>query len=133
MTRVFADTFYFIAMTNPRDAAHQRAVNWTSAFVGRIVTTVWTLTEFANHMCDPANRSEFLSTLLDLQSHDDFEIVPADQALWEEGVQLYADRPDKSWSLTDCISFVVMAREGITEALTGDHHFEQAGFVALLK
>jgi predicted nucleic acid-binding protein len=46
---------------------------------------------------------------------------------------LYHLRPDKQWSLTDCISFLVMSEEGITEALTADHHFEQAGFVALLK
>jgi hypothetical protein len=51
----------------------------------------------------------------------------------ERGWALYADRPDKYWSLTDCISFVVMKDHQITEALTGDHHFEQAGFVALLK
>jgi hypothetical protein len=50
-----------------------------------------------------------------------------------KGVQLYAQRPDKEWSLTDCISFVVMTQEGIFDALTGDRHFEQAGFVALLK
>jgi predicted nucleic acid-binding protein len=48
-------------------------------------------------------------------------------------VDLYAERPDKGWSLTDCISFVVMRQQGITQALTGDHHFEQAGFTALLK
>jgi len=47
--------------------------------------------------------------------------------------RMYQRRPDKNWSLTDCISFVVMQDHGITEALTGDHHFEQAGFVALLK
>jgi predicted nucleic acid-binding protein len=44
----------------------------------------------------------------------------------------YESRPDKAWSLTDCISFVVMNQHGLTEALTGDHHFEQAGFTALL-
>jgi len=49
------------------------------------------------------------------------------------GLELYARRPDKSWSLTDCISFVVMTDRGLTEALTGDHHFEQAGFRALLR
>jgi predicted nucleic acid-binding protein len=48
-------------------------------------------------------------------------------------LDLYASRFDKAWSLTDCISFVVMEQQGIREALTGDHHFEQAGFVALLK
>ena len=50
-----------------------------------------------------------------------------------ERIQLFRQRPDKQWSLTDCISFVVMRRESITEALTGDHHFEQAGFVVLFK
>ena len=60
-------------------------------------------------------------------------IVPPDDALFHRGVEFYAQRPDKDWSLTDCISFVVMEERGIREALTGDHHFEQAGFAALLK
>jgi predicted nucleic acid-binding protein len=59
-------------------------------------------------------------------------VVPASRALLEEGISLYSSRPDKDWSLTDCISFVVMRDEGIIQALTGDHHFEQAGFKALL-
>ncbi len=60
-------------------------------------------------------------------------IVPTTDQLWQEGIDLYQRSSDKEWSLTDCISFVVMQREGITEALTGDKHFEQAGFTALLK
>jgi predicted nucleic acid-binding protein len=69
----------------------------------------------------------------------DFETRPHDVMIWPEqalfrrGIELYDNRLDKQWSLTDCISFVVMQQHGITEALTGDHHFEQAGFVALLK
>jgi len=51
----------------------------------------------------------------------------------DRGLALYISRPDKDWSLTDCISFVVMKERGLTGALTADHHFEQAGFVALLK
>lgn len=58
--------------------------------------------------------------------------MPASRALLEEGISLYAARPDKDWSVTDCISFVVMRDEGMTHALTGDRHFEQAGFKALL-
>ena len=61
------------------------------------------------------------------------QIVPGDDASFHTGLTLYFSRPDKDWSLTDCISFVIMQREGITEALTGDHHFEQAGFNILLK
>ena len=133
MTAVFADTFYFVALANARDAAHTRAVGWTRAFSGRLLTTTWVLTEFANHMCEPLNRQEFIDTLADLRSSPSVEIVPPDELLWNEGLLLFASRPDKEWSLTDCISFVVMQREGIAEALSGDHHFEQAGFIALLK
>jgi predicted nucleic acid-binding protein len=60
-------------------------------------------------------------------------IVASSRELFRRGFDLYADRPDKEWSLTDCISFVVMTDRRITDALTGDHHFEQAGFVAILK
>jgi predicted nucleic acid-binding protein len=60
-------------------------------------------------------------------------IVGASETLFERGVELYSKRLDKNWSLTDCISFVVMQDLGITEALTGDQHFEQAGFRALFK
>jgi hypothetical protein len=59
--------------------------------------------------------------------------VPPESNAFDAGVALFAQRPDKHWSLTDCISFIVMRREGLTDALTGDHHFEQAGFNALLK
>jgi len=60
-------------------------------------------------------------------------VVEPSAELFAAGVAFYAGRPDKDWPLTDCISFVVMEREGIREALTGDRYFEQAGFVALLK
>ena len=60
-------------------------------------------------------------------------IVSPSASLFDRGVELFAKRPDKCWSLTDCISFVVMEEQGIMHALTGDRHFEQAGFVALLK
>jgi predicted nucleic acid-binding protein len=60
-------------------------------------------------------------------------IIPPSDEQYARGFDLYRRRPDKEWSLTDCISFVVMAEEGLTEALTGDKHFEQAGFAALLK
>jgi predicted nucleic acid-binding protein len=59
-------------------------------------------------------------------------IVPPQEAHFDAGYSLYASRPDKDWSLTDCISFVLMKELGVSEALTGDHHFQQAGFVALL-
>ena len=60
-------------------------------------------------------------------------MVPFDAGLMDRGLAIFAERQDKDWPLTDCISFVVMQEQGITEALTGDRHFEQAGFVAMLK
>jgi predicted nucleic acid-binding protein len=67
-----------------------------------------------------------------LQNDPNTVIVEASHDSFVRGVELFAARPDKSWSLTDCTSFVVMEDHGIREALTGDHHFEQAGYVALL-
>lgn len=68
-----------------------------------------------------------------MRNDPDVTVIRVNADLFDAGLQLFADRLDKYWSLTDCISFVVMLREGITDALTGDHHFEQAGFRALLK
>ncbi|HZK81454.1 MAG TPA: PIN domain-containing protein [Humisphaera sp.] len=133
MTRVFADTFYFLALLNAKDPAHSRAVEFTLSFVGEMTTTAWVLTELADALNDPANRTKFLATMDQLRGNPQGRIVPPDAGLFAEGIELFKSRPDKKWSLTDCISFVVMTKEGIPEALTGDHHFEQAGFVALLK
>jgi predicted nucleic acid-binding protein len=134
MRTVFADSFYFFALLNPRGSAHARAVAFTKAFTGRIVTTGWILTEPADGWAKPALwRSVFIQLHSDIQANPDIAVVPCTDHLLAEGMSLYAQRRDKEWSLTDCISFVVMHREGLTEALTGDHHFEQAGFVTLLK
>ena len=133
MTKTFADTFYFLALLNPKDAAYPRAIAAARTIRGQLVTTAWVLTELADAMSAPENRQEFISTLEDLRQNPAVMIVQPDSRLFEEGINLFANRADKAWSLTDCISFVVMQREGITDALTGDKHFEQAGFVALLR
>lgn len=134
MSPWFADTFYFLALRNPQDEAHAQAVAATSQLGGRtLVTTAWVLTEVADALAKPANRAGFAELMTMLSSNPDVEVVPPTQDLFESGVALYVRRPDKDWSLTDCISFVVMTERPITEALTGDHHFEQAGFRALLK
>jgi predicted nucleic acid-binding protein len=133
MSRVFADTFYFLALTNPRDQAHARVVQWTLGFQGDMVATAWVLTEFGNHMSSIRNRQEFINTVRDLRVNGQVTILNPTTALFEEGLKLYENRTDKNWSLTDCISFVAMQQEGLTDALTGDHHFEQAGFVGLFK
>jgi uncharacterized protein len=134
MRTVFADTFYFFALVNPNDPAHAKAKAFTAAYMERTVTTGWILTEVADGWAKPVIHRKFFPQLLAaLRTDTDTLIVPMSDQLLQDGIDFYVRRPDKEWSLTDCISFVVMTREGITEALTGDHHFEQAGFVALLK
>ena len=135
MTTWFADTFYFLALLVRNDPAHPRAQALASSHqpARKLITTAWVLTEVADALSAPANRPGFLNLLKLLRSNPLVEVVSADAALFDHGVDLYARRPDKEWSLTDCISFVVMTERGIVEALTGDHHFEQAGFRALLK
>ena len=132
MSAFFADTFYFLAVVNEQDAAHGKALRFEPSDVS-LVTTSWVLTEVGDALSAPENREVFLKLLDVLHESPDASIIAASEELFERGVELYRQRPDKDWSLTDCISFVVMADEGLTEALTGDRHFEQAGFRALLK
>jgi predicted nucleic acid-binding protein len=129
----FADTSYFLALGSRTDQWHGAAKAITPRVRGRrMITTAWIVTEVGNALSHPTTRGAFLK-LLDQLNDENVEIVPPSEELFARGIELYADRPDKGWSLTDCISFVVMADEGVAEALTGDHHFTQAGFVALLK
>jgi uncharacterized protein len=133
MKDVFADTFYFIALLSPSDAAHNLAKKLTTSRSSKLVTTAWVLTELANSLSQRNTRDGFVRTLKALRSNPTTLITGPEQRLYDAGIELYQARPDKDWSLTDCISFVVMEERGILEALTGDHHFEQAGFRALLK
>jgi len=133
MIQTFADSFYLLALFNPRDAAHKSAIAASKSLVGMLVTTDWVVTEVADALSNPVNRIECVEFINDLRRSPRFKVVRASAILFDKGWNYYASRPDKNWSLTDCISFVVMQEQGITEALTGDHHFEQAGFQPLLK
>jgi hypothetical protein len=130
--RVFADTWFYLALFNARDAHHRRAVEFAAGFTGAVVTTQWVLTEVADAFAGTPQRRELRGKFGLLAGDAGTQIVGASPELFERGLALYEARPDKEWSLTDCISFVVMAEEGLTDALTGDRHFEQAGFKALL-
>jgi uncharacterized protein len=133
MNRVFADSFFFVAILNQHDAAHSKAVDFACGHRGPLVTTAWVLTELADGLASTSRRPVFRRVLQDLEANKANLIVPANQEVFEKGVELYHARSGKQWSLTDCISFIVMSEEGLTEALTGDHHFEQAGFKAILQ
>jgi hypothetical protein len=129
---LFADSFYYLAVLNPRDAYHNRALEIASQRRFRTVTTRAVLLEVADGLAGTASRRAAADALMKADARPSIEVVPLDEDLYGRGLALYRERPDKEWSLTDCISFVVMEDRGIREALTGDGHFAQAGFVPLL-
>ena len=121
------------AVFSPHDALHERAKKVAAGHLGPVITTEFILLEVGNFFCRGNARKVFQTMMEHLLAAEDIEVVPAAATLFRNGLALFHARPDKDWSLTDCISFVVMQEHGIREALTADHHFDQAGFVALLK
>lgn len=132
MTPVFADTYYYLAIGNPHDAGHQKAMSFAKSATQVIMTTAWVLTELADALCRTTNRSAFAQLLGSIEHDPLTTVIAADPLLFDRGIALYLARPDKDWSLTDCISFVVMTEHNLTDALTADKHYEQAGYRALL-
>jgi predicted nucleic acid-binding protein len=129
---VFADAWFYIALLDADDQGHARAAAFFRKFDGVVVTTRWVLAEVANSLSAPPVRRAMAAFLNHLEQDPGVRIVSDSDALYARGLALFAARADKAWSLTDCISFVVMESEGLSEALTADRHFEQAGFAALL-
>jgi predicted nucleic acid-binding protein len=129
---VFADTFYFLSLLDSTDAAHRRAVAASLVPDRSFVTAEFVLLELGDALARPRDRPGFLAVQRAVRHDRNFLVVPVSGELLRQGLTLYEARMDKEWSLTDCISFVVMRDEHLTEALTGDRHFEQAGFKASL-
>jgi uncharacterized protein len=132
MTAVFADTGFYVAILNSRDALAPATARIAAESAVRVVTTECILLEVASFFCRPAGRPAFIKLVSDLRADSSTSVIPASADLFDRGLALFAARPDKGWSLTDCISLVVMTDHGLTDALTADHHYEQAGFRALL-
>jgi hypothetical protein len=133
MKAVFADTSYYLALLSESDARHEQAVGLSRSNLAPIVLTDFILLELGNAMHSRASRGMFVGLLRHLRSDPTCMIVPVSKPLFEAGLQLYTQRPDKDWSLTDCTSFAVMRHHRLTDALSADRHFEQAGFKVLLK
>lgn len=133
MIVTFADTAFYVALLSSRDALHSRAVEFLAGYSGRIVTSQFVLLEVANFNARPMDRQRFVDLVGQIRNDPQTELIPASSDLFARGVDLFAKRPDKSWSLTDCTSFIVMNDRKLTDALTADEHFEQAGFRTLLK
>ena len=133
MNEVFMDTSFLLALASPRDELHRRAVMWRYVLTRPLVTTEFILLELADGLAGRKLNPTAVSIIEGLRKGPDTEIIAAETFWVARGFQLYRQRTDKMWSLTDCISFEIMKDRGITDALTHDHHFEQAGFRALLR
>ncbi len=135
MRAVFADTFYWVALTNPEDSGHAEALAFDSALAdAMVVTTDEVLTEFATFYAgNPWLRRRAAVTVRHLIESSDVRVVSQSRAGFLAGLSLFEARPDKGYSFTDCISMRTMRQEGIVEVLTNDRHFEQEGFRALFR
>jgi hypothetical protein len=107
-------------------------LDFARTFHGSLVTTRWILVEVANAVGGSPVRMAAARMLQRVEEDPNFRVIAGSDGLYERGLALFVNRPDKDWLLTDCISIVVMADERLADALTGDRHFEQAGFKALL-
>jgi predicted nucleic acid-binding protein len=133
MSAVYADTAFYVALVNRDDALHAAASVWAVSNARAVVTTEFVLLEVANFFKRPGRDRETFAAFVEmLQADPSTSIIPVNPAHFRAGLDLFAARPDKEWSLTDCISFVVMQEHDLREALTADRHFAQAGFAALL-
>jgi predicted nucleic acid-binding protein len=136
MTARFADTFYWIALTDFNDSAHRRALTLASEpGSSLLVTTDKVLVEFLTFfgMAPEPMRRKALANAQSILNNPGVRVIAQSRSTLLSGMALYGARPDKGYSLTDCISMQTMRREGIAEALTNDRHFEQEGFRALFR
>ncbi len=135
---VFWDTVAFVALGNRDDELHAVAIVVSQELAhanARILTTDAVLTEVANTFSKAALRPLAHQVIAAFQASVRLrvaQLVHVDAGLWQRGWQFFLDRPDKDWSLTDCISFLVMQDRKVRRAFTADRHFEQAAYEKLM-
>lgn len=135
MTKVFADTFYWVALANPDDSSYEAAAAMDTGLAGVLIyTTDEVLAEFLTfYSADSWQRGRAATTVRRLLANPRIRVISQSRESFLAGLDLYQSRPDKGYSLTDCIAMQTMRREGITGALTNDRHFEQEGYMALFR
>ncbi len=132
---LFIDTSFTYAIINPNDQWHKKAAEWQEIVVSnqiKLITTQFILTEIGDGLSAIKFRRQAANVIHTLENSEFIEIIPATSELFQKGLNLYENRIDKDWGLTDCMSFVAMQENNLTDALTTDDHFRQAGFRALL-
>jgi predicted nucleic acid-binding protein len=130
----FADTFRWIAVSNPKDVRHVRALVWEAAHPNvRFVTTEEILSELLTWFAGtgPAGRAHASATARGILADPATQVLPQTSADFAAALSLYEARPDKEYSLTDCRSMLAMRTLGLSEVLSNDHHFTQEGFTIL--
>ena len=133
---VFVDTAAWLALINKSDALHEKAKRIRNKLVKerrQFLLTDYIVVEIANALSRVPFRQTAVQMISLIQSSANTMVVRVDKEVFGEAWRLYSERLDKEWSFTDCTSFIVMNRMGLTDAFTSDHHFEQAGFNILLK
>jgi uncharacterized protein len=133
---IFFDTSAFIGLLVPDDEFHEAATRLFEEVVENrvhLVTTEMILFELANGLSKGRYRRSAVAVIDDLIELDDTTVIWSNKKFFDSAYDIYRSRPDKTWSLTDCASFVVMKERSISLAFTSDKHFEQAGFVRLLE
>jgi len=134
MTRWFVDTSYVVALANETDALHEAALEHASKIEVEgieLVTTEAVLIEVASALSKARYRSHAVVFVDALRAGA--EVIPFSANLLFEAWEMFKRHLDKEWTWVDTISFITMRREGMTEALSSDHHFEQAAFRPLLR
>lgn len=135
MRTVFADANYWIGLFNPNDQLHAVAISASRELTKtRIVTSEIVLVEVLNGLAEfPALRGKVVTAVDAIARDPNTEVVPQTAVLFRDALSFFRQHHDKEWGLTDCSSFVIMRQRELSEALTYDHHFQQAGYVALLR
>ena len=132
----FLDTAFAIALISPNDAFHEKALelaNLVEQTKSRLVTTRAVVIEIGNALSKQSLRKSAVELIDSMEGDETVTIVSVSDEIYNDAFRLFRSRLDKEWGLTDCISFVVMKQQKITNALTTDQHFQQAGFVVLMK
>jgi predicted nucleic acid-binding protein len=136
ITAAFLGTSYIYALVNKRDEWHEQAKLWRQGLASsrrKLVTTELILVEIGDGLAALRFRYQALETIKALQSSSLVEVVRLTSDILADAIDLYGNRSDKDWGLTDCVSFVVMRTLRLTESPTVDRHFQEAGFRALLR
>lgn len=130
---VFVDTGFLVALTSKQDGLHEPALAWSAALREPLLTSEYVLVETINALSVARLRRQVYAIWDEINAAPEWEIVPVSWPMFQEAIAFHRQHADKEWSLTDCVSFILMRQRRVSRALTYDRHFEQAGFEALLR